>query len=435
MIDGSNSSSANSVDSTPTPAPAACIGWDWGDSSHALGLQAAGSDAIEAFTLEATPEALHQWLDQIQERFGGRPVAFALEGTKGPAFDVLLERPWARVFGVHPATASRYRSAFTPSGAKDDRPDALLLLELVLKHPDKLRLLERLDPASRHLDELTRLRRDWVDRRTQLTNQLVSLLKKYFPQALQLIGEVLYAPLALAFLKRWPSLLELKKSRPATLRAFYHQHNVRRPEAVAQRLELIQNARWLTTDLDFIGVRTLELEGLLAQLSVLNQAIQRLDQQIQQSFQAHPERELFAGLPGAGKALAPRLAASFGTDRERFPSAQNLQCLVGVAPVMERSGKSRVITWRWQAADFLRQSFVEWARCSVGYSAWAGAYYRQKLKRGKKPWTIYRALAFKWIRILWKCWQTRTPYDEARYLQQLIRRGSPLAQSLQIDSD
>ena len=411
--------------------PAACVGWDWGDTSHALALQAAGSRTIEHSTPAATPEALHQWLDQIAQRFGGRTVAFALEGTKGAAFDVLLERPWARVFGVHPATTSRYRSAFTPSGAKDDRPDALLLLDLVLKHPEKLRVIERPDPATRQLDELTRLRRDLVDRRTQLTNQIVGLLKKYYPQALELMGGVVHAPLALAFLKRWPSLVELKQARPASIRKFYHQHNVRSPETVQARLELIAQARLLSTDLEMMSVRILELGAVRAQLEALAGHLDAVEQRIAAQFRAHPDHALFADLPGAGPALAPRLLASFGEERDRFPDAQNLQRLAAVAPVMVCSGKSRLTIWRWQAPKFLRQTFVEWARCSVSASAWAGAYYRQQQKKGKRSWTIYRALAFKWIRILWKCWQTRTPYNEAWYLQQLILRGSPLAKDLQ----
>ena len=37
-----------------------------------------------------------------------------------------------------------------------------------------------------------------------------------------------------------------------------------------------------------------------------------------------------------------------------------------------------------------------------------------------------RALAYKWIRILYRCWQTRSAYDEVTYLNALQRRGSPL---------
>ena len=98
-----------------------------------------------------------------------------------------------------------------------------------------------------------------------------------------------------------------------------------------------------------------------------------------------------------------------------------------MAPVREKSGASCWTHWRWQAPVFLRQSFVEWAGLTVMYSAWAKTYYEQMKAKGKGRHVILRALAGKWIRVLWKCWQTRTPYDEAAYLRQLARRKSPYA--------
>ena len=75
---------------------------------------------------------------------------------------------------------------------------------------------------------------------------------------------------------------------------------------------------------------------------------------------------------------------------------------------------------------FLRQTFHEFAKSSIPYSAWAHAYYDLQKSRGKGHNAAIRSLAFKWIRILHRCWQTRTPYDEGLYLQALERRGSPL---------
>jgi hypothetical protein len=46
--------------------------------------------------------------------------------------------------------------------------------------------------------------------------------------------------------------------------------------------------------------------------------------------------------------------------------------------------------------------------------------------KGKEHHAAVRALAFKWIRIIWKCWQTRRPYNEVIYLEGLRKKGSPL---------
>lgn len=134
----------------------------------------------------------------------------------------------------------------------------------------------------------------------------------------------------------------------------------------------------------------------------------------------------FRALPGAGPSLAPRLLVAFGEDRDRFGSASEVQMYSGVAPVTERSGKKEWIHWRLQCSRFLRQTFVEWAAQTINKSYWAGEFYRQQREKGCTYQAAVRALAFKWIRIVYRCWQTRTLYDEAKYLKALELRGSPL---------
>lgn len=143
-----------------------------------------------------------------------------------------------------------------------------------------------------------------------------------------------------------------------------------------------------------------------------------------------PDYALFRALPGAGPALAPRLLAAFGEQRERFAGADELQKYSGIAPVTERSGNKSWVHWRWQCPTFLRQTFVEWAAQTINKSFWAGAYYRQQRDQGSPHQAAVRALAFKWLRILYRCWQTRTPYDESTYLNALKRRGSPLLKAI-----
>jgi hypothetical protein len=63
------------------------------------------------------------------------------------------------------------------------------------------------------------------------------------------------------------------------------------------------------------------------------------------------------------------------------------------------------------------------------HSFWAQVYYRQQRDKGNTQQAAVRALAFKGIRILYRCWQERTPYDESTYLQALIRRNSSLIQN------
>ena len=410
--------------------PAACIGWDWGFQKHAIAMREAGSQKVTNLSLAATPEALHGWLNEIEARFGSRPVAVALEGTKGPVFSQLLERPWIRIYGVHPATSKRVREAFTPSGAKDDRPDALVLLDLVENSRHKLRPLFVLDAATAKVEQLSVMRRDMVDRRTQLTNQMDSLLKQYFPQALELVGENMHGELALEFLKRWPSLVELKGSREETIKRFYYQHNVRSESVVEKRLKLVAEAKFVMQDQQRSDLWKMNLASLVELVRVANKHLELVEKELAEAVKVHPDAGIFTELPGAGPVFAARLLAAFGEDRSRWESAESLQKYSGVAPVMERSGKSCVVRWRYLAPQFMRQTFVEWARCTIRTSAWAMAYYEQQREKGKSNWGIYRSLAYKWIRILWRCWRDRKPYNETEYLKALEQRNSPLARRL-----
>ena len=152
----------------------------------------------------------------------------------------------------------------------------------------------------------------------------------------------------------------------------------------------------------------------------------RLDERIEEAAAAHPDFFIFKSLPGAGPALAPRLLAAFGSQRERYRNAGEVQTYSGIAPVMEKSGKKQWIHFRWACPKFLRQSFHEWAGHSIGYSVWARAYYRQQRGKGVDHHGAVRALAFKWIRIVFRCWKERVAYDESKYLAALTRRASPL---------
>jgi transposase len=407
---------------------AAYVGLDWGDQKHALAWTAATvKNAPQTSTLVNSPEVLHAWLQELGQRFAGRPVALAVETSRGPLIHLFGAYPWLTVYPIHPATSARYRTAFKPSGAKDDLPDALLLLELVRDLRHKLRPLQLPEAATRQLAALVELRRDLVDRRTQALLQLLALLKSYFPQAVELVGQDLTTGLALAFLRRWPDPLALKAARPGTLQSFYYQHSVRSETLVTQRLALVQQLRPLTPEEAVLMPARLHLAALLEQLRTLAKHIDLVEQQSRTLFQEHPEAYLFRELPGAGKALQPRLLVAFGEDRSLYPDPGSLQKYGGLAPVVERSGRQAWVHWRWHAPRFLRQTFIEWAGQTVVYSAWAKEYYQHMKAKGKSHHVILRALAFKWVRILWKCWQTRTAYDEARYLRQLLARRSPHA--------
>jgi transposase len=408
---------------------AAFVGLDWADAKHDVCLQATGTERREFLILEHRPEAIDAWVHTLRTRFNGQPVAVCLELNKGPIVSALRQYDFLVLFPVNPLTVAKYREAFTPSRAKDDPTDAELQVELLLKHRDKLTPLAPQSAMMRTLAQLVEHRRRLVGDKVRLTHRLTSALKNYFPHVLQWFPDkdtVLFCD----FLSRWPTLKAAQLARRTTLEAFFRAHHVRAAEVIASRIQAIKSALALTTDDGVITPNALLVQALIAQLRVTLQAIADFDTAIAQRAQEHPDFPLFDALPGAGAVFAPRLLVAFGEQRERFTSAEDLQKYAGIAPVTERSGKKSWVHWRLQCPTFLRQTFVEWAAESTRHAFWAQVYYQQQREKGKAHQAAVRALAFTWIRILYRCWQDRTPYDESVYLQALKRRSAPFLHNL-----
>ena len=199
-----------------------------------------------------------------------------------------------------------------------------------------------------------------------------------------------------------------------------------RKDTLKRRVNSIKEAVPLSTHKAVLSSSAVMAKALCAQMKATLKAIEEFDRQIAQVCSAHEDYELFESLPGAGAVYASRLTAALGSDRTHWQSAQELACLVGVAPVLERSGQSCWIRWRYFCPKFLRQTFHEYAGESIRHSFWARAYYEQQRGKGKSHHAAVRALAFKWVRIIFRCWQTRTKYDEVKYLESLRRKESPL---------
>jgi transposase len=296
---------------------------------------------------------------------------------------------------------------------------------LLLQHRDRLKAWRPENAKTRTLQYLVEHRRRLVNDRTRISNRMTALLKAYFPQVLQWFDDI-RTLLVCDLLLCWPTLEAIQKVRPSTLEKFFRAHNSVRKEPLANRLTAIKAAVPLTTDQAVMHASVLMIKALATQMKTTIEAIHAFDHAIEKLCSTHEDYHLFASLPGAGPVYAARLTAAMGTARDRWTTVEELLCFSGVAPVMERSGKSTWIRWRYFCPKFLRQSFHEYAGESINHSFWAKAYYMSQRARGKSHQAAVRALAFKWIRIIYKCWQTRTPYSEVRYLESLRKKGSPL---------
>ena len=416
-------SEVGAVQSEPTFA--AFIGIDWADQKHIWCLQVAGSKQRESGELEHSPEAVEAWVAHLCQRFAQRPIAVAVEQSRGALVFMLSKYAPFYLFPVPAQMAASMRQALYPSGAKDDPRDADLLLDLLLQHRDKLRRLSPDSEATRRVQNLVEERRKLVDEKTAQINRLTDDLKLYFPQMVEWFGR-LDSDLVCALLERWPALEELQNAPPASLRAFFRKHRCRDRERIERRMEAIRRAIPAIQDRAVIEAKSAAVKVIVQLVRILIEGIEDMDRQIEEATAAHPDFFIFNSLPGAGPVMAPRLLAAFGSQRERYRSADELQSFSGIAPLTESSGKRKWVHFRWACPKFLKQTFHEYALHSRRQSTWAAAYYALQRSRGKGHQAAVRALAFKWIRIIYRCWKDCTQYNETVYYQQLVQRASPI---------
>ena len=412
---------------SPEPVWAAFIGLDWGNQKHAWILEPAGGGKREQGVVDHTPEAIAAWATDLNHRFGGQPIAVALEQKRGSVVNLLLPYAHLALFPVPGSMSASYRKTFVPSGAKDDPSDAAWILDLLLRHRDRLRRLQPDTINTRLLLLLVEDRRQLVDDKTRLTLRLQDCLKQYFPQLVKwfdmdsaLVGDLL---------KQWPDLQHLQRCHDGTLRKFFRQHHYGE-DRIAQRIDAIRAAVPATNDPAVLEAGSRKARHLTESLATLRDQITQLERRRDELVATHPDTPIFASFPGAGRATVPRLIAAFGTIRERYPSAFEVECASGIAPVHVRSGKMDRVSIRRACQDFTRQTFHEFAGQTIPRCQWAKDYYQRHCHKPQQHHAAVRALAFKWIRILYRCWKDGKPYDEQLYLTARRRRSALVGPAL-----
>jgi len=404
---------------------AALIGIDWAYQKHDICEIPLDTRKVNLSVISSQPKSIYTWATDLLKRYPNQKVAVACELKKGPLVYALEQFDHIVIFPLNPATVAKYRKAFAQSGAKDDPSDAFIQAEMLDRHMDRLRPIEPEDPDIRSLKLLLEYRRKLVQDRVDITNRMSTFLKCYYPQALDWFKEK-DTMIFCNFLTKWPSLTQVTRARKTTLIKFFNDNNSRYNAVNERRIEAIKDAFPLTEDPGIIEPNRIMIELLVPQLRCLLEAIERMDDEIKVRYKQQNDKNIFDSFPGAGPQLAPRLLVAFGSKRSRYQDASEIQRYAGIAPVLERSGQKSWTHWRHSCPTFLRQTFVEWAGQSVRFSFWAKAYYQQQIEKGKPHNTAIRSLAFKWIRIAFRCWKTNTPYNETKYLEALKQRGSPL---------
>jgi len=406
--------------------PVAWVGWDWADQHHDIFLETAEGQT-QRIKLPHRPDRLHGWLKELGQRFGGAKVVLAIEACQSALLPIFLQYGFLELYLINPKSLAYFRQVVRPSGSKSDDLDCRLACQLVKAHRSLLSEFIVEDELTRELGLLVGYRRDLVDQRSGLANQLKSILKVYFPLALEMLQDDTTTALAADFVLKFPTLQALQQASKHQMTQFFKGHGCRLTKGLAERLSRVAAAVAVTDQAAWNNPHSFMACAVAEQLKVLIGRIDQLAERICILAEQHPNCALARSLPGAAAVLEPRIMAVLGSRVEAYPKAQGLAVRDGVAPRRIQSGNSCLTIRRLAKPQFEHQTWIEFAKSSLLTCAWARAFVAAKTKAGKSYFTAIRALAFKWIRILHACWQNGTVYDEKTYLAALKKSNSPYA--------
>jgi transposase len=395
-------------------------GFDWAKDHHDVIIVDRGGQIVADFQIEHTAPGWQQWREQLAALGAG--VAATVETSQGVVVEQLLQSGVA-VYPVSPASAKRYRERKIPSGNKTDRVDAWSLADALRVDGHGWKMLVPEDPLVAELRLLCRDEVALIEERTALINQLQSALHEYYPAALEAFTDWTL-PSAWAFVERFPTPQVLQAAGQRRWEKFLHTLRLARPQTYQRRLEIFARAGEFVSGEALTSTKSRLALARVRMLRTLQSQLDAYRAEIEKLFAEHPDHDLFGSLPGAGPKIAPRLLGEIGSDRARFDDPTGLQCLAGTAPVSYQSGQIHKVHLRRHCNKPLRHTVHLWANLSRQSCAWASVYYDQLRERGKSHACALRCLGQRWLKILWKIWQTRTAYDAELHARNQLKHGS-----------
>jgi transposase len=390
------------------------LGIDWATDKHDLCLLDEAGIIVQQMKIEQS-NARFNHFEALVNRYGATNIRLNIKRSDGLLVDWMVAQGWA-VY-VTPSIVVAHRR---PRRSKSDPSDAYLLAYLLrLRDPD-CRPLTRSSATVLHLRELARALDSTLTDQRRLANRLSYLLYQYFPAANRLFAHI-ECLICLAFLEAFPTPEAARALTRHKLKLFLKQQDYK----FMDRLDFIyaQLQAPMPTAAVSAGY-VAQVNILLPLLRQLHHTRSRLERELPALFMTHPEAAWWKGFPGARGPLTPaRLLAWMGDDRSRFPNPETLQAIAGTAPVTRRSGKALHVEFRKACSHPLHKALDDFARQSVRYSAWAQEYLDKQMRQGHSKARAYRALANRWVKIIWTLWQRREGYNEAKHVANRAHQG------------
>ena len=398
-------------------SPTRYAGVDWASRAHAICVVDEHGTATERFEVEHSGPGLRT-LGRRLARAG--VVRVAIERPDGPVIDALFAAG-LEVVVIASRHVKALRTRYGTAGNKDDRADAYLLADVLRTDGHRLRPLRPDAPETVTLRATVRARKDLVQTRIRLVQQLTAHLERVFPGAVGLFAD-LESPIAVRFLLRFPSARKADWLSPRRFAAWLRAEGYsgrRTGEELAARLAMAPAG---VTGEEAGALAAVTLAYVHA-IGVIRDQVAELEARIREQLELHPDGVIFRSLPRAGQVRAAALLAEIGDVRERFPTPESLACLAGAAPSTRQSGQHLAVTFRFACDKKLRDALIDFAEDSRFANPWAAEVYRRAIERKKTHPHAGRILARAWVYVIWRCWQDRVPYDPARHraLQQVVR--------------
>ncbi|HEX7688228.1 MAG TPA: IS110 family transposase [Burkholderiaceae bacterium] len=388
------------------------VGLDWAARSHAVCVVDDGGRILDRFEVAHDRDGLAA-LERRLARFGAR-LRVAIERPSGLVVDALVEAGHD-VVPIHPNALKACRPRYRCHGGKSDAGDAYILADVLRTDGHRWRALTPQSDGIQALRALVRARDDLVATRVALSNQLRSVLEAFWPGAACVFADIA-SPIGLAFLRRYPSAASAARLNERQLRTFCRRQHYSGRRTAGELLQRLRSAAPTFAGSAAIEASSRIVSSLSAVLKSVVEQIAELTRRIEQSIEALPDGRIIMSFPRAGHVCAAQLLSELGDVRERFPSAEQLAAEAGTTPVTYASGKSHGVAFRWACNHRLRRAVTCFADNSRHANAWAHSVYAAARARGCSHPHAVRILARAWIRVLWRAWMDRRPYDGELHL-------------------
>ena len=397
------------------------VGVDWADEFHQVWVSDAEGKKVAEMKVEQSPKGMGEFGRWFHERQAEQIELWAaIEKPQGRIVDFLLDHGVV-VYPVNPKALDRVRDRFRMSQSKSDSFDAYVLADFVRTDHAHLRALEPNSAPAQEFKMLTRDHHRLGRHKTRLINQIEATLKEYYPRPLEVFSD-LESKIALDFLTQYPTPRALSDlTRRKWNRFAKREHHL--SEARCKELWEKLNQPQLGIPEHVVRAKAQLLLVLVAQLKALAQAVESYSEEIQRFFASMPAAKLAQTLPG-GKSgtIVPMLWAELGDVKSRWQSFRHLQAEAGGVPVTQSSGKSHVVLFRFACNKLMRYASYWLSFNSLNRCEWANKYYRDQRAKGHHHPQALRALAAKWLKIIFIMWRDDKPYDENYHLANIARQ-------------